>query len=657
MALSADADQRLPVIAAAGATAGVRSRAWRSEPAAAALIGVALTSAWTLTAGKDLCSDVLNHHVYLPYSLMAGRYAEDLFAAGPQSYQNPVGYLPFYWMIQAGWPSWTIGLLLAALHGLMLAPVAVITQALWGDGADHRWWRWLAMALAWVSPAFLIFAGTSSIDPTCHLLVLITLAVTLVPGQGWHRSLLGGLALGLAFAIKPTNAVFALAIAATLMWRVFGGQTRWRQVAILIGGAMLAAVAVMGFWSYWLWATFGNPMFPLFNQHFHSPFAPQQEIVALRFLPQTLVDWLWRPFEMAELRKFTAAEMFAPDLRPAALVVLTVLALPLMVWRRAAWSWRGPVVQLAVFTLVAYCLWMQSSGNSRYAMPLLAAAAVLLVAVAKFALPRSAARIALGTLLLLHSANFWAEGDHRLAGSAWSTGPYLDIDVPQRLREVPFLHLSIGIQSLAALAPSLHPDGRLINVVGQMSLPTVGPLGEALTNRLERWRGRTRYLLTYEGKHWNKDIGPPEKTRLRAERIVEHLPLSIDWSDCESITIALTYRADPEQVLVLSCGAVVAAPASEARLSERSRADRMFKMIERQCPRLYGPSPFVTNAGDRAWLRHYANSDLRVMINAEDEVLVSHFRSTQVVLLGKVDDILSGKGKDPCEAWKRLRNS
>ena len=64
------------------------------------------TGAWALWAGKDVSWDVFNHQLYLPCSLVSGRYASDLFAAGPQSYQNPLGYLPFFGLAMSGLPSW-----------------------------------------------------------------------------------------------------------------------------------------------------------------------------------------------------------------------------------------------------------------------------------------------------------------------------------------------------------------------------------------------------------------------------------------------------------------------------------------------------------------------------------------------------------------------
>ena len=319
---------------------------WLRRPPAALGVGaifVALTWAWVMATGQDLSWDGLNHHLYLPFSLMSGRFHTDLLAAGPQSYQNPIGYLPFY---------------LSIVNGL------------WGDARDTRLWRWLALGMAWASPIFLLAAGTSSIDPLGNLLILIGLAAAL-SREPRRRALIGGAAaVGLAIAIKPTGAIFALAIGAALALRLASGQLSWRHAVLFTASAAVAMLLAWLPWAYWLWTTFHNPIFPLYNDRFQSPFAAPQAIVDRRFLPLGIAQWLMRPLDFADMRRFATAEAFTPDLRPLALVVLAAVSIPTAIVRRArarAGAWReavtGITAQLATFTAVASVLWMLSSGT------------------------------------------------------------------------------------------------------------------------------------------------------------------------------------------------------------------------------------------------------------------------------------------------------
>jgi hypothetical protein len=89
-----------------------------------------LCAAWTVHAGKDVNWDQLNYHYYLPFELVAGRLAQDFFAASAQSYLNPLGYLPFYLMVAHGWHSVAVSIVLAAAHSLSIGLLYLVAQRL-----------------------------------------------------------------------------------------------------------------------------------------------------------------------------------------------------------------------------------------------------------------------------------------------------------------------------------------------------------------------------------------------------------------------------------------------------------------------------------------------------------------------------------------------
>ena len=66
--------------------------------------------------------DVFNHHYYIPFAWMTGRIDADFFGAGPQSYQNPLGYLPFYARVRTGAPDWLVGMALTLQAAIHFAP-------------------------------------------------------------------------------------------------------------------------------------------------------------------------------------------------------------------------------------------------------------------------------------------------------------------------------------------------------------------------------------------------------------------------------------------------------------------------------------------------------------------------------------------------------
>ena len=363
--------------------------------------GISL-GAWTIFAGKDLSWDVLNHHIYLPFSLLTGRFATDLFAAGPQSYQFPLGYLPFYALLTADLPDWMVGIGLSCLHAVAAWPLWQITKLIWPDDTRDRWWRAMGMAMAWIAPSFLLAAGTSSIDPLANVLVLGALALSLGLRKTFRSIASAGALLGLAFAIKPTNAVFVIACAAVVLHQEgFSRVAFWRLTVFAMAAGLVTALT-LGPWAWWLWQEFRNPLFPLFNQWFRSEYAPTQPIIADRFLishPYELIYRLWdfvRPFGMVH------TEVRAPDFRPAAfaasLLGVAAAAGFTRLRRSGSSTPRGPApprpeISLLLFLGIAYILWMISSGNSRYAIPWFMLVGLALVKTTQWILPPRPARV------------------------------------------------------------------------------------------------------------------------------------------------------------------------------------------------------------------------------------------------------------------------
>lgn len=626
---------------------------------------VALT-AWTLFAGKDVSWDLLNHHLYLPFSWLSGRHVADLFAAGPQSYQNPLGYVPGYLMVATGWPAWTVGLALTLLQALPAAwALHRLALALWGPDANQRYWRWLAVALALAAPVYLLTVGTTSTDPLCAALVLVALACVVDTRPHTPARLVGGgAALGLAVAIKFTSGIFAIAIGVLLLWRRCSGQTRWSQALLFGAAAVLATVLASGAWSWWLWRSFGNPVYPLFNSLFGSPFAPSGPTVALRFLPDGAFGLLSRLWEMADIRAYTTTEAFVPDLRPLAAVLLGLLLLARRLLQRAP-GLTGPAlrarpdVQLALVLAVSYVAWMLSSGNARYAVGWFVAAGLLTARLLSLALPPRSG-LALGLLFGALQLGIHVDaGDHRFKAVPWDGQRYVEFEVAPRLREQPFLHLSIGIQSHALVAMALHPQGALINLTGQMGLPTTGPLGERLQQRLAQWTQRTRFLLPAPPP----DANPDNRSRIRFTTY--RYGLTVDWDDCEPIvlrpwkgallpTVVAVPLDQVPAIALLSCAARPA-PARDADIERRlALADRVFTLLETACPRIFGPRPFVSDIGSVMVQRLYMNSDARVSVSDPDGVIISHYRTLAAQSLGSANEVIANGGRDACKAWSNL---
>jgi hypothetical protein len=634
----------------------------RSGQAVRAGLFVALI-AWTLIAGKDVSWDVVNHHLYLPFSWLSGRFRTDLFGAGAQSYQNPIGYFPVYGLIRAGLPSWVIGIVLGGVGALVVWPLDRICRLAWpGQETADVWHRAIALALCCIAPIFLILEGTTSSDPVTSLMVIWAVALSLEAPVDRRRAGIAGALAGLASAVKLSNLLFAfvLCLLWLLRWRL--RQTDLRGTLAFGCGMLLSFAVFAGPWMWWLWTDFGNPVFPLFNNVFHSPYASQQAATMLRFVPSSPWQLVSRLWQMAGSSSFVTFEKFIPDVRPLAVFVAALLAALVLGarggWRRVASAaiWRAPVVQLSTLLAVSYLLWMRSSGNARYALPLLILIGIPLVRAIERALPARVARIVLLTLLVVQAEMYFTLGDRRLASVDWDAGPYIDFQVPARLRDEPFLHLAVGVQSNAALAPFLAPAGALASPLGEFELPTDGPLGTRLRSLMDRWHGRTRVLFSAP------DAIDPEDVAFvhRATRAwLYPLGIDVDWTDCEDIKLVASRhenrawatdsgrRPDRERDL-RSCAIVYRTDRDRAADAQRLVAERVFAIMEAACPRIFAPTPLASQHRLGGWWRHYLDTDAELSVSVYDGVTFSHFRSTKTAYFGSAEDVLNSKNPIQC---------
>jgi hypothetical protein len=626
--------------------------------------------AWAMAVGKDVSWDVVNHHLYLPFSWITGRYRTDLFGAGGQAYQNPLGYFPFYAMVRMGLPAWTIGVILSAVHALVVWPLDRIARLFWPtEGEQDFWCRVLALALCCIAPIFLMHEGSTSIDPFASLMIVWALALTLESGStaaahagNNRRAALAGALVGLASAIKLSNAVLAVALCALWLMKWLLGQVDFRRLAAVAAGLLVAFAAGAGWWMAWLWQDFGNPIFPLFNNVFHSPYAPQQAITALRFVPTTLWGMVARLGEMAEFSNFVAFELIMPDFRPVIAAGVAVLAAIVLAarggWRNAfkRLTWSTPGVQIAVFVALSYVLWLRSSGNARYAIALFVILGIPLVRATQRALPFSATKILLLTLLILQGASYGFQSPHRFSGAPWDAGPYLDYQVPRRLREEPYLHLAVGTQSNAALALFLAPGGALSNPIGNFPISPDGPLGERFQALLKQWHGRTRVLFVAPSAIDPADI---QHVQQAAGALLYRLGLDIDWSDCESIKLlAARYedrawatndglRPDRERDL-RSCGVIYRTDRDQAADEQLVAANKVFAIMEAACPGLFSPTPFASEHNTGTWQRRYLNTEAELTVSVREGVTMAHFRMMRPTYFGSIDDVLNHRVPIKC---------
>jgi hypothetical protein len=132
-------------------------------------------------------------------------------------------------------------------------------------------------------------AGTTFLDSTLSIAVLGAIYAVIVamrspdPARAQRCVAVAGILMGAACGLKLTNVPLAIGLAGAVAACVFARRLSPAAVlALTIGGA--AGFALTGGWWAWrMWTMFGNPVFPIFNQMFRSPFAPASPLADRRY--------------------------------------------------------------------------------------------------------------------------------------------------------------------------------------------------------------------------------------------------------------------------------------------------------------------------------------------------------------------------------------
>lgn len=606
---------------------------------ALALAAAAASVARAVLGGQDLNFDLISYHFYLGYAAFQDRLALDFLPAGLLSYLSPLPYAPLHLLERAGVPPVASAALHAGIHALGLAVLLPLTRLLLrGTALEGNRAAWVAFwLLGAVAPAYWQVVGTSFADPLTGALLLaaLWLVAQALPRSDRRGSpgllALGALLAGAVVAMRVHNAIMVVAMACALLFiGLPRGASRLRLLAVFTAGAAGGWLACFGPQAWHLYREFGSPLFPLFNAWFGAPDFPHANLPLIGFAPSGIGEALALPFRMAAYGEWVYGEKPYPDVRPALLVLAALGALLLWAYRRVRRSGEATALPPAPartfilgFFLVGSLLWLATSANMRYGLPLMLLAGPVCGALLQRFLPLRHALLAVGLALLwqgLQHQVFFKQ--YRWPSAQWAAR-YFDWEVPQAHLREPATYLSFGYKTASSLAPRLHPASRHANLVGGYSAAPDHPSAVRLRRLIDgspRIFGAFDYYYTQQGEPEAKSI----KTYFR-----EHLRIwSLDFTDepCALVRLRRPDRGWERFNAALGVSARAAAPPQfilcELRAAaprEREAALRALRQFESRlaslseaCPRLLG-GPVSSVRVARGWLvTSFASSEFRL---------------------------------------------
>ncbi len=350
----------------------MRQRDWAVLVAATVASG-----ALSLALGQDLNFDQRHYHIYLGWSLLAGRLDLDVAPAAVGTYLNPVIHVPTYLGI-AFLPPRLFGALLGATHGVNLFLVYLIALRMLPTARHRGTLAALAAVMAGVGPDAVSLVGTTFGDNLVSIPMLAAVLVLSVAVERADRQRSGarpGLPLRLvALSATLAGAAAGLKLTFTLFWiplaLVVLGLAVWARswrVAVVFGTASaLGFVLVAGYWGWQMWTHFSNPLFPFANGLFRSPYLLSSAGRDLQWASHGWTDPFVEAVNMAAGRTAGLQQVAFADPRHLVLLFLAALVLVRRVLGR-----RMPVMPVAARLLVlywagSYVVWLAAVHYYRY---------------------------------------------------------------------------------------------------------------------------------------------------------------------------------------------------------------------------------------------------------------------------------------------------
>ena len=569
--------------------------------------------------GKEMLWDTMYYHVYAGFSALHNRFGRDYFAAGPQGYFNPYAYVPFYLLTRSSLTPLEIASILAVMQSAILWLTYELAAACVPreKSKTRMTIGVLALIFAFANPILINEFGSSAIDVTTAEIALAgwLALIAALRNPSAAKIVLGGTLLGAASALKPTNAVHAVAAACIPLFVSGSYRRKLGYTSLYVATVGVAFVAVNLPWSLHLERHFGNPLFPLLNGLFRSPEYPIGSMLDYRYIPATFGSALLRPFEMVLPIPSVDYGLAVPDLRYALLMVLGIALLLRWWWRkRAGIHATAPAIEthdssvlvaLGCAFLLDWMMWLTASGNGRYYIPMACVAGALdVVLLFRLCAQRPVLlRYLLVAVFGIQLFQLYSAGGYR-AFLPWPHGSWYSVMVPAALARQRNLYIMVGAQTNSFIIPDMPAGSAFVNPGGgYLYITPDSPNGRRIEALIQRYAPHVRVVIRdprIDASTQSRLLQPSavndvlEPFGLRARNrncvniVVRGVPVLYAVRDTTPKNISsAVYTAHTEYLM--TCSVVRASHGTGWVVPGQRRADIAFDHLEGACPALFRP--------------------------------------------------------------------
>ncbi|WP_298930577.1 hypothetical protein [uncultured Ramlibacter sp.] len=375
----------------------------------------------------------------------------------------------------------------------------------------------------------------------------------------------------------------------------------------------------------------------------------------IRFIPDTWVEALLRFFAMAAPDANVYVEIAAPDLRFAAMLLLALAAL---VFQRRLVGSARPAVALLALLFPATAIWLWTSGNGRYFLPMLLCVGPLTIGLV-YLLPLTkafrlflAGGLLVAQLFVVATSSPW----DAWAWLHWKDAPYFQIDRPAPSQAPQATtYVTISSISYSLIAPAFPDSSRWINLSSVGAAVRDAQWGQGF---LAVSKGPIQLVVPSIQGQSGADGGPAPAVREALDVLLAPHRLSLAAQACQLLPsqglAAIRGKTQPTAEKGREAGFWICPlrypvdGALQQLLPLSAKVEAAFEKVEQTCPRFLPPASTTTTRVNGGALRHYPHSDMKVYVLDDGLVIYKFWRALNPVVIGTVDEVLSGNKLMDC---------
>ena len=371
----------------------------------------------------------------------------------------------------------------------------------------------------------------------------------------------------------------------------------------------------------------------------------------IRFLPDTWRDAIWRPISMAAPDAGVYVEIMAPDIRFTAIIALA------LVWIILAFrtKWRfSAVIVLSVFVLTAFVVWLATTGNGRYFIPILLAAGPLCIGLI-YHLPTSRSFRAIIAICIVgaqafvvHENNPW----HWWGYAAWNEAPFFEVALDEKALSESSTYVTVLSNSYSLLAPRFPQDSHWVNISGVLD---AGKSTEGRRIQALLAASKSLMLLTLaKPDSTTVDGRPSAELKSAISGVLANQQLALREPDgCRLLPSKGLTNRDPKNSVLVDPSILAqygfwicplrypATLPAKVRFENNLKVDNVFAAIEKTCPRFFRPGEAPSARVGDGFIRHYPSADMKLYVLDDGSVIYKYWRAMNPVLIGTIGDVLA----------------